>query len=91
MACGSVAGDHLRLRGEFDLRWTHEAIDATIALLKADPRFAGMEVKYSYADFCPFPKFKVKKKPELLLRGRRRPTLRRGHYRRREELIKTRV
>jgi len=41
-----------------------EAVDATIALLQSDPRFAAMEVKYSYADFCPFPKFKVKKKPE---------------------------
>ena len=25
-----------------------------------------MEVKYSYADFCPFPKFKVKRKPEIV-------------------------
>lgn len=45
---------------------THEAIDATIMLLKSDPRFESMEVKYSYADFCPFPKFKVKKKPEIV-------------------------
>lgn len=45
---------------------THEAIDATITLLKSDPRFESMEVKYSYADFCPFPKFKVKKKPEIV-------------------------
>jgi len=43
-----------------------EAVDATIALLQSDPRFAAMEVKYSYADFCPFPKFKVKKKPEIV-------------------------
>ena len=43
-----------------------EAIDSTIALLKADPRLAKMEVKYSFADFCPFPKFKVKKKPEIV-------------------------
>ncbi len=43
-----------------------EAIDATIDLLRSDPRFATMEVKYSYADFCPFPKFKVKKKPEIV-------------------------
>lgn len=43
-----------------------EAIDSTIALLRSDPRFAEMEVKYSYADFCPFPKFKVKKKPEIV-------------------------
>ena len=45
---------------------TPEAIDATIALLKSDPRFAEMPVKYSYADFNPFPKFKVKKKPEIV-------------------------
>lgn len=45
---------------------TVEAIDSTIALLRSDPRFADMEVKYSYADFCPFPKFKVKKKPEIV-------------------------
>lgn len=45
---------------------SHEAIDATIGLLKSDPRFKGMEVKYSYADFNPFPKFKVKKKPEIV-------------------------
>jgi UPF0176 protein len=43
-----------------------EAIDSTIALLKADPRFEGLEVKVSYADFNPFPKFKVKKKPEIV-------------------------
>jgi len=43
-----------------------EAIDATIDLLRADPRFAELQVKYSYADFCPFPKFKVKKKPEIV-------------------------
>ena len=45
---------------------SHEAVDATIALLREDPRFEGMEVKYSYADFCPFPKFKVKRKPEIV-------------------------
>jgi len=45
---------------------SHEAIDSTIALIKSDPRFAEMEVKYSYADFCPFHKFKVKKKPEIV-------------------------
>ena len=45
---------------------SHEAINATIALLKSDPRFEEMEVKYSYADFNPFPKFKVKKKPEIV-------------------------
>jgi len=57
--------------------WAHEgvnsticgseaAIDATIALLKADARFASMEVKYSWADFPPFPKYKVKRKNEIV-------------------------
>ena len=43
-----------------------EAIDSTIELLRSDERFKSIEVKYSYADFCPFPKFKVKKKPEIV-------------------------
>ena len=43
-----------------------EAIDRTIELIRSDERFKSMEVKYSYADFCPFPKFKVKKKPEIV-------------------------
>lgn len=43
-----------------------EAIDRTIELIRSDERFKLMEVKYSYADFCPFPKFKVKKKPEIV-------------------------
>ncbi|MGJ8639395.1 MAG: rhodanese-related sulfurtransferase [Opitutaceae bacterium] len=42
------------------------AVDSTIALLKSDPRFEHLEVKYSFADFNPFPKFKVKKKPEIV-------------------------
>ena len=33
-----------------------KAIDATIALLQSDARFVGISVKYSYADFNPFPK-----------------------------------
>ena len=45
---------------------SHEAIDSTIALLRSDKRLEAMQVKYSYADFCPFPKFKVKKKPEIV-------------------------
>lgn len=43
-----------------------DAIDRTIALIRSDERFKEMEVKYSYADFCPFPKFKVKKKAEIV-------------------------
>jgi UPF0176 protein len=43
-----------------------EALDAFIALLKSDARLAEMAVKYSQADFCPFPKFKVKQKPEIV-------------------------
>ena len=45
---------------------SHAAVDSTIALLRSDPRFAAMEVKVSHADFNPFPKFKVKKKPEIV-------------------------
>jgi len=43
-----------------------EAVDSVIALLRDDRRFGEMPVKYSRADFCPFPKFKVKKKPEIV-------------------------
>jgi UPF0176 protein len=42
------------------------AIDAIIALLREDPRLAEMDVKYSYADFNPFPKLKVKRKDEIV-------------------------
>lgn len=45
---------------------SHEAIDSAIALLKSDPRLAGMEVKYSFADFVPFPRFKVRRKKEIV-------------------------
>lgn len=45
---------------------SHGAVDATVELLRADPRFKDMEVKYSYADFNPFPRLKVKKKPEIV-------------------------
>lgn len=45
---------------------THASIDTLIDFLKSDTRFEAMEVKYSFADFCPFPKFKVKKKPEIV-------------------------
>jgi UPF0176 protein len=42
------------------------AIDEVIAWLRGDPRFSSMEVKYSYAEFNPFPRFKVRKKPEIV-------------------------
>ena len=42
------------------------SIDAMLDLIKAHPCLADIEVKYSFADFCPFPKFKVKKKPEIV-------------------------
>ena len=45
---------------------SHAAIDSLIEFLKADSRFTTMDVKCSYADFCPFPKFKVKKKAEIV-------------------------
>ena len=43
-----------------------DSIDKLIKVLKSDTRFAEMPVKYSEADFCPFPKFKVKQKPEIV-------------------------
>jgi UPF0176 protein len=43
-----------------------EGIDALIRMLRSDACFANLEVKYSEADFCPFPKFKVKQKPEIV-------------------------
>lgn len=43
-----------------------DSIDKLIEVLKSDTRFAEMPVKYSEADFCPFPKFKVKQKPEIV-------------------------
>ncbi|CAI8274260.1 MAG: Thiosulfate sulfurtransferase GlpE [Opitutia bacterium UBA7350] len=42
------------------------AIDKLIALLRSDDRLANLEVKFSEADFCPFPKYKVKQKPEIV-------------------------
>jgi UPF0176 protein len=45
---------------------TEGVVDSTIALLRRDPRFAPMEVKYSYATFLPFPKLKIKRKPEIV-------------------------
>ena len=43
-----------------------DAIDSTIKLLKLNEKFKDIEVKYSYSEFCPFPKFKVKIKPEIV-------------------------
>lgn len=43
-----------------------QAIDHAIAWIRSDPRFIAMEVKYSYAEFNPFPRFKVRKKPEIV-------------------------
>ena len=42
------------------------AVDALIESLRSDSRLADLDVKYSEADFCPFPKFKVKQKPEIV-------------------------
>lgn len=68
-------GLELRIRGTFIVSeeginstcsGSPSAIDAILDLIKAHPLLADIEVKYSYADFCPFPKFKVKKKPEIV-------------------------
>ncbi len=78
---GALADD-LRLIGEQrNLRGTiilaDEGINSTLAglpddidwlinYLKRDSLFPGLEAKYSWADFQPFPKFKVRVKPEIV-------------------------
>lgn len=44
-------------------------IDALIAFLRADPRFADLEHKESYADEMPFTRMKVKLKKEIVTLG----------------------
>lgn len=44
-------------------------IDALIAFLRADPRFADLEHKESYADKMPFTRMKVKLKKEIVTLG----------------------
>lgn len=48
---------------------TREGIDALIVYLKADPRFADLEHKESYADEMPFTRMKVKLKKEIVTLG----------------------
>jgi len=43
-----------------------EGIDAFYAQLTAEPRFAGMRVKYSYSQMQPFARLKAKVKPEII-------------------------
>jgi len=43
-----------------------EAIDAFLAPLRDDPRFAGLRVKYSRSRRVPFARLKVKVKPEII-------------------------
>ncbi len=42
------------------------AIEAFLAPLRADPRFAGLRVKYSHSAQLPFARLKVKVKPEII-------------------------
>ncbi len=42
------------------------AIDAFLAALRADPRFASLQVKRSYSRTPPFARLKVKVKPEII-------------------------
>ena len=74
--------DALRARGEaLDLRGTvlvageginlflaggEAAIEDFLAPLRADPRFAGLRVKYSHSAGSPFARLKVKVKPEII-------------------------
>ncbi|SDQ61850.1 UPF0176 protein [Pseudoxanthomonas sp. CF385] len=43
-----------------------EAIEAFLAPLRADPRFAGLRVKYSRSAQVPFARLKIKVKPEII-------------------------
>ncbi len=46
-----------------------EAIAALLGFLRADPRFAGLETKFSHADENPFPRLKVRLKKEIVTLG----------------------
>lgn len=48
---------------------TRAGIDALIAFLRTDPRFADLEHKESYADEMPFTRMKVKLKKEIVTLG----------------------
>lgn len=48
---------------------TRAGIDALIAFLKADPRFADLEHKESFAEAMPFTRMKVKLKKEIVTLG----------------------
>lgn len=48
---------------------TREAIDALRAYLEADPRFKGIDYKFSYDDSQPFYRAKVKLKKEIVTMG----------------------
>lgn len=48
---------------------TRAGIDALIAFLRSDPRFADLEHKESYADEMPFTRMKVKLKKEIVTLG----------------------
>jgi len=43
-----------------------DAIEAFLAPLRADPRFADLRVKYSHSEAPPFARLKVKVKPEII-------------------------
>ncbi len=43
-----------------------EAIESFLAPLRADPRFAGLRVKYSHSAQVPFARLKIKVKPEII-------------------------
>ena len=57
-----VAGEGLNLF----LAGGTEAIESFLAPLRADPRFAGLRVKYSTSRRIPFARLKVKVKPEII-------------------------
>src|SRR5690606_18003250 len=57
-----VAGEGVNLL----LAGDEGAIEAFLAPLRADPRFAGLQVKYSRSAAQPFARLKVKVKPEII-------------------------
>ena len=56
----AAEGINLFLAGDGD------AIEAFLAPLRADPRFADLRVKYSHSEAPPFARLKVKVKPEII-------------------------
>ncbi len=57
-----VAGEGINLF----LAGSEDAIEAFYAWLRADPRLAPIQIKYSHSEAMPFARLKVKVKPEII-------------------------